>query len=206
LLVDSSPLLIPVPQAVCIRSCCRQAADNGTLAVPFHGVESTEWAGRKTDQGGAMATIVLKANVPGETTDDDTGTAWTVSPRTAAAFSGGVTAELARWFKLLADETRLRILLFLIEQRELNVRSLCEVLNLSQPAVSHHLALLRADGLVDCRRDGKHNYYRLLPQRFGELIGKIVEAVPGDEQALRVGNVSLSVMTRDEQPSAEQSG
>lgn len=148
-----------------------------------------------------MATIVLKANVPGETTDDP-GTPWTVPPHTAATFSESVAAELVRWFKLLADETRLRILLFLIEQRELNVRSLCEVLNLSQPAVSHHLALLRADGLVDCRRDGKHNYYRLLPQRFGELIGKIVEAVPGDEQALRVGNVSLSVMTCDEQRSA----
>jgi len=143
-----------------------------------------------------MATIVLRANLPSESADDSS-VPWAVPPNTAATFSESVTADLVRWFKLLADETRLRILLFLVEQRELNVRSLCEVLKLSQPAVSHHLALLRADGLVECRRDGKHNYYRVLPQRFGELIGKIAAAVPGGEPALRLGNVSLSVVACD---------
>ncbi len=52
----------------------------------------------------------------------------------------GVAKELVRWFKLLADETRLKILFLLLEKTELNVRSLCEAMELSQPAVSHHLS------------------------------------------------------------------
>ena len=56
-------------------------------------------------------------------------------------------------FKLLSDETRLRIVLLLFEYGELNVRSLCERLNQSQPAVSHHLSLLRGAGFIERRRD-----------------------------------------------------
>ena len=51
--------------------------------------------------------------------------------------------ELAQVFKLLSDETRLRILFYLAlsENRELHVTDLCQRLGQSQPAVSHHLAL-----------------------------------------------------------------
>ena len=50
--------------------------------------------------------------------------------------------DLVQLFKLLADETRLRIMYYLMQQDELNVRTLCRLLRQSQPAVSHHLALL----------------------------------------------------------------
>ncbi len=103
-----------------------------------------------------------------------------------------LTKELVRWFKLLADETRLKILIFLLERGELNVRALCDLLALSQPAVSHHLALLRLDGLIDCRRDGKHNFYRLLPDRISELLRAVFTAVPGQESQVRVGDCILS--------------
>jgi ArsR family transcriptional regulator len=73
--------------------------------------------------------------------------------------------ELATLFKLLADETRLRILHYLTQKEELNVRTFCGLLGQSQPAVSHHLALLRSAGILECRRDGKHNFYRLIPTR-----------------------------------------
>lgn len=73
--------------------------------------------------------------------------------------------ELVQLFKLLADETRLRILHYLMQQEELNVRTLCKLLDQSQPAVSHHLALLRVAGIIECRRDGKHNFYHLVPKR-----------------------------------------
>jgi ArsR family transcriptional regulator, arsenate/arsenite/antimonite-responsive transcriptional repressor len=73
--------------------------------------------------------------------------------------------DLVQLFKLLADETRLRILYFLMQQDELNVRTLCKLLRQSQPAVSHHLALLRVAGVIECRRDGKHNFYHLVPKR-----------------------------------------
>ena len=78
--------------------------------------------------------------------------------------------DLVRIFKLLSDETRLRILYSLSQAEELHVRALCELLQLSQPAVSHHLGMLRNAGIVDPRRDGKHNYYRILPGNFEQLL------------------------------------
>jgi ArsR family transcriptional regulator len=68
---------------------------------------------------------------------------------------------LVEVFKMLADESRLKILLALSQDGELHVSALCELLGQSQPAVSHHLTLLRMTGLVGYRRDGKHNYYRI---------------------------------------------
>ncbi|EAQ78378.1 ArsR/SmtB family transcription factor [Blastopirellula marina] len=95
--------------------------------------------------------------------------------------------DLVQLFKLLADETRLRILCFLLQEKELNVRTLCELLGQSQPAVSHHLALMRVAGLVDSRRDGKHNFYRILPDRVGELMEQLFQHTPGvDNSELRV--------------------
>jgi ArsR family transcriptional regulator len=68
---------------------------------------------------------------------------------------------LTEIFKLLADKSRLKILLNLAQQGELHVSALCELLEQSQPAVSHHLTLLRMRNLVGFRRNGKHNFYRL---------------------------------------------
>ena len=72
-----------------------------------------------------------------------------------------LAGDLIEVFKLLADETRLRILLLLFEKGELNVRSLCDKLDQSQPGVSHHLSLLRLAGFIERRREGKSNYYHV---------------------------------------------
>src|SRR4051812_1237777 len=77
------------------------------------------------------------------------------------AVSNELVNNLVHLFKLLSDETRLRILYYLTQQNELHVRGLCELLDESQPAVSHHLALLRDAKLIGRRREGKHNYYGL---------------------------------------------
>jgi ArsR family transcriptional regulator, arsenate/arsenite/antimonite-responsive transcriptional repressor len=69
--------------------------------------------------------------------------------------------DLAQIFKLLADESRLRLVLALADEGEMNVSTLCGLLHTKQPAVSHHLKLLHLSGLVDFRREGKHNFYRL---------------------------------------------
>ncbi len=87
-----------------------------------------------------------------------------------------VAEDLVQCFKLFADETRLRILHYLMQQKEMHVRALCTLLEQSQPAVSHHLALLRVAGFIDSRRDGKHNYYHLAPKRFHELLRKLFNA------------------------------
>jgi ArsR family transcriptional regulator len=100
--------------------------------------------------------------------------------------------ELVSIFKLLSDETRLRILFYLTQRDELHVRALCTLLGQSQPAVSHHLALLRVAGLIEPRRSGKHNFYRLLPHRFQELLDTLFSSIPEPERRLRFENYVLS--------------
>ena len=69
-----------------------------------------------------------------------------------------------QFFKLIADDTRLRCVLLLCQQGELCVCELIAALKLSQPKISRHLALLRdAQVLVD-RRQGQWVFYRLHPQ------------------------------------------
>jgi ArsR family transcriptional regulator, arsenate/arsenite/antimonite-responsive transcriptional repressor len=86
--------------------------------------------------------------------------------------------QLANIFKQLADKSRLKILLALAQDGEMHVTALVELLHSSQPAVSHHLNLLRAHQLVSYRRDGKHNFYRIdstlvraLLQQFFDDVG-----------------------------------
>ena len=93
--------------------------------------------------------------------------------------AGGVLKDLAQLFKLLADETRLRILDMLGARKELCVRDLWERLGQSQPAVSHHLGLLRMAGLVDTRHEGKHIYYRIDRERFEQLMAMIKQTRVG---------------------------
>jgi ArsR family transcriptional regulator len=63
-------------------------------------------------------------------------------------------------FRLLADPTRLRLLL-LLDQEELSVAELAGITQLAQPRVSTHLAKLKEAGLVSDRRDGVFVYYRI---------------------------------------------
>src|ERR687885_2751664 len=84
--------------------------------------------------------------------------------------------DLSQVFKLLSDETRLRILLNLAREGELHVTDLCERVNQDQPAVSHHLALLRVSGLIEARREGKHNFYSVRTDHFGELLLSLFSA------------------------------
>ena len=86
--------------------------------------------------------------------------------------------NLTKLFKLLSDDTRLRILYYLTQREELHVRALCELLKESQPAVSHHLALLRVAGLIDRRREGKHNFYGLKTRQFSRLLDMLFASMP----------------------------
>ncbi len=74
-------------------------------------------------------------------------------------------------FRALADTTRLR-LLNLIADREICVCYFIEILKMSQPKISRHLAYLRKAGIVAARREGKWMHYRLV--------------VPKDEVASRI--------------------
>jgi DNA-binding transcriptional ArsR family regulator len=91
--------------------------------------------------------------------------------------SNELEKELVQVFKLLSDETRLRILVYLARESELHVTALCDRLGQSQPAVSHHLALLRVAGLIKARRDGKHNYYSVRQSRFRRLMEQVFHSI-----------------------------
>ncbi len=64
-------------------------------------------------------------------------------------------------FKALADRTRLR-LINLLGDGEVCVCFFVEILRMSQPKISRHLAYLRRAGIVEARRDGKWIHYRLV--------------------------------------------
>ena len=68
--------------------------------------------------------------------------------------------EAAELFKVLGDPTRLKIVNSLLLE-EICVCDVAAVLGMSQPAVSHHLKVLKAARLVKYRRDGKQIYYSL---------------------------------------------
>ncbi|MBS0194900.1 MAG: winged helix-turn-helix transcriptional regulator [Proteobacteria bacterium] len=68
--------------------------------------------------------------------------------------------DASRLLKALANDKRLLILCMLVEG-ERNVGELNAQLDLSQSALSQHLAVLREDGLVAARRDAQNVYYAL---------------------------------------------
>jgi len=86
--------------------------------------------------------------------------------------------EAARLMKLLANEQRLTVLCRL-SGAEMSVSELGEYVNLTQSALSQHLAKLRADGLVATRRDAQTIYYRLADPVAIRLIGVLCELYGG---------------------------
>jgi ArsR family transcriptional regulator, arsenate/arsenite/antimonite-responsive transcriptional repressor len=99
-------------------------------------------------------------------------------------------------FKLLADKNRLRIVLALAQDDELHVSALCDLLGQSQPAVSHHLTLMRMVGLVGYRRDGKHNFYRLAPGFARDLLEQFFADSGNGQRQLQFEGFSLAFKRR----------
>ena len=69
-----------------------------------------------------------------------------------------------KFYKCLADETRLRSIILIQREQELCVCELMAALDETQPKVSRHLALLRRDGLLTDRRQGQWVYYKINPE------------------------------------------
>ncbi|WP_020413247.1 ArsR/SmtB family transcription factor [Microbulbifer variabilis] len=77
--------------------------------------------------------------------------------------------QAASMLRSLANQDRL-ILLCQLSQEELNVGELEERLGIRQPSLSQQLGILRREGLVATRREGKHVYYRVADQRVLTLL------------------------------------
>ena len=79
-------------------------------------------------------------------------------------------------FKQLSDPTRVRIF-WLLSHREECVINIAALLDMSSPAVSHHLRSLAQSGLIESRRCGKEVYYKVGDTMQIRLLHEIVEQV-----------------------------
>ena len=88
----------------------------------------------------------------------------------------GHFAAAAEVFKQLSDPTRVRIF-WLLSHREECVINIAALLDMSSPAVSHHLRSLAQSGLIESRRCGKEVYYKAGDTMQIKLLHEIVEQV-----------------------------
>lgn len=70
-------------------------------------------------------------------------------------------SECLLFFKAMADDTRLKIILMLMYESELCVCELTHALELSQPKISRHIALLKKQQLLSERKSGRWVYYSM---------------------------------------------
>ncbi len=116
-------------------------------------------------------------------------------------------ASTLNFLRLLADPTRLRLIL-LLEQEELSVAELQDVLGMGQSRISSHLAQLKRAGVVEDRRAGKNVYYgltndqKLDPQRakVSELTRALARELPETQR----DRTALKVALRKRQDSARE--
>jgi ArsR family transcriptional regulator len=97
--------------------------------------------------------------------------------------------------KALADPTRQEIMELICCEWK-NVNEIVEAVGVSQPTVSHHLAILKEAGLVKTRPDGKHTYYSLNQSRVASCCGQIIEvfAPEADIQDIDETNVKDEII------------
>lgn len=78
-------------------------------------------------------------------------------------------SNLSNLFKVLGDPTRAKIVMAL-DKREVCVCDLSVALNMTKSAVSHQLAVLKANNIVKARREGKHIYYSFDDEHITTII------------------------------------
>lgn len=98
------------------------------------------------------------------------------------------------FYKSLADETRLKIMLLVWLEKELCVCELTHALSLSQPKISRHIALLRSANLLKDRRVGKWVYYRISEELHAWQQKSIALCVEQNTQYVDESMKSLQLM------------
>ncbi len=84
--------------------------------------------------------------------------------------------KVASIFDLLSDPTRAKIYWVVCHCEEC-VMNISSLLNMSSPAVSHHLRKLKDCGLIESRRDGKEVFYKAVENEQGKLLHQTIEKV-----------------------------
>jgi ubiquinone/menaquinone biosynthesis C-methylase UbiE len=113
-------------------------------------------------------------------------------------------ASIVKSLRLLADPTRLRLLL-LLQQEELSVAELQEILGMGQSRISSHLAQLKAAKLAQDRRAGKNIYYALsLESPLQEQIAALVRASSSEIPEAAHDKTALKLALRKRQDTARE--
>ena len=95
-----------------------------------------------------------------------------------------ILSECIPIFTMLQDENRQQILMLLFDNRSMTVSELTNNLNLSRPAVSHHLKLLLDCGLIKVVKNGKERIYSLNMDRAVTLLKSLLESLENDIKLL----------------------
>ena len=83
-------------------------------------------------------------------------------------------AGVSEALKQLGDPSRLRIFWLLCHCEEC-VLNIASIVNMSSPAVSHHLRLLKSSGLIVSRREGKEMYYKTADTELAQVLHHTIE-------------------------------
>ncbi len=84
-----------------------------------------------------------------------------------------MTDDCVEFCRALADDTRQRILVMLLEE-ELCVGDIVEAFHMSQPTISHHLGVLKQFNLVTSRKEGKQVFYAINRDNVVECCGQLM--------------------------------
>ncbi len=98
---------------------------------------------------------------------------WPVNEKNGSQVNQELCCDFDDFVKAMAQETRQHILK-LLQGGEMNVQDLTAMLNLSQPTVSHHLAILENARLVTPRHDGRYTFYRINSDCVAECCSEIL--------------------------------
>jgi ubiquinone/menaquinone biosynthesis C-methylase UbiE/DNA-binding MarR family transcriptional regulator len=116
-------------------------------------------------------------------------------------------ASTINFLRLLADPTRLRLLL-LLEQEELSVAELQDILGMGQSRISSHLAQLKRAGVVEDRRAGKNVYYGLTNgqklDRQRAKVSELTRALAHEMPETKRDRTALKIVLRKRQDKARE--
>jgi DNA-binding transcriptional ArsR family regulator len=87
--------------------------------------------------------------------------------------------ELVCFMKVIAEESRFRIIQILYGNSHISVNQLAEILSISQPATSQHLKILKMANIVKINKNGRQILYSLDKQSIRETYGERIDYLAG---------------------------
>lgn len=91
--------------------------------------------------------------------------------------------EIALFFKILGDNTRVKIL-FALDNNEMCVCDIANVLNMTKSSISHQLSFLKQNNIVKCNKVGKEVYYSLDDEHVKEVFEVAISHIKHRRESL----------------------